>query len=70
MLLSVGAVRNGQVDRDTSTDLLELWDVMMMLEITTVDTWIFQICKSSAFWYVFWVKRHTFYTLGRSRYGT
>ena len=31
-------------------------------------TWIFQICKNSAFWYVFWVKRQKFYTLGRSRY--
>ena len=32
------------------------------------DTWIFQICKISAFWWVFWAKRHKFYTLGRSRY--
>ncbi len=31
-------------------------------------TWIFQICKISAFWLVFWVKRHKFYILGRSRY--
>ncbi len=31
-------------------------------------TWIFQICKISAFWLGFWLKRHKFYTLGRSRY--
>ena len=33
-----------------------------------IYTWIFKIWNKSAFWEVFWVKRHNFYTLGRSRY--
>ena len=32
------------------------------------NTWIFHICKILPFGRVFGVKRHTFYTLGRSRY--
>ena len=37
-------------------------------ESGSIYTWIFQICKLSAVWWVSWVKRHRFYTLGRSRY--
>ena len=41
---------------------------MFIHDMGVYYTWIFQISKISAFGWFFWVKRHKFYTLGRSRY--
>ena len=49
---------------------INLTSAKMLVSGRVLHTWIFQICKISAFWLVFWLKRHKFYKLGRSRYCT
>ena len=36
--------------------------MLMYIYIYNIYIYIFQICKISAFWLVFWLKRHKFYT--------